>query len=130
MFLTQAETIDDAKYNVTTFLAPYDDSKVWDWFVIGGRWSGLLVGKDENNNRDTYKDNPCGDDILPLHMCREYVEKYIRHNNSPTIDEEQEQRTFLDIAWDCDVYNIEDETYDRLPPDDNYRFAVVVDMHN
>lgn len=40
--LTQAADSNDAIGNVETFLEDYGDGKVWDWYVIGGRWSGTL----------------------------------------------------------------------------------------
>ena len=43
--LTKATDKDDAISNVESFLEQYGDGDVWDWYVIGGRWSGLLNPK-------------------------------------------------------------------------------------
>ena len=43
--LTQAADREEAVSNVETFLDQYGDGDVWDWFVIGGRWSGTLNTK-------------------------------------------------------------------------------------
>ena len=43
--LTQATDKDEAISNVESFLENYGDGKVWDWYVIGGRWSGTLNAK-------------------------------------------------------------------------------------
>lgn len=42
LLLTKATDKDEAKSNVESFLEGYGDGKVWDWYVIGGRWSGVL----------------------------------------------------------------------------------------
>lgn len=42
MLLTQASGRDDAVKKVKEFLEPYGDGDVWDWYVCGGRWSGML----------------------------------------------------------------------------------------
>lgn len=43
--LTKAQDRDDAISNVESFLEDYGDGNVWDWYVIGGRWSGTLNEK-------------------------------------------------------------------------------------
>lgn len=42
ILLTKAQNEDDARNNVENFLEQYGDGNVWDWYVIGGRWSGTL----------------------------------------------------------------------------------------
>lgn len=42
MLIVAAEDADDAKSKVEEFLGDYGDGKVWDWYVVGGRWSGKL----------------------------------------------------------------------------------------
>ena len=41
ILLVKAETEQDAKEKATNFMDRYQDT-VWDWYVIGGRWSGIL----------------------------------------------------------------------------------------
>jgi len=42
ILLTKADTVSEAQNNVENFLESYGESRVWDWYVIGGRWSGSL----------------------------------------------------------------------------------------
>jgi len=51
ILLTKATTKDEAKTNINSFMEEYGDGQVWDWFVIGGRWSGQL-----NKNNQKFKD--------------------------------------------------------------------------
>jgi hypothetical protein len=44
MLLTKASDRDEAVSNVENFLEDYKNH-VWDWYVIGGRWSGTLNAK-------------------------------------------------------------------------------------
>lgn len=46
IFLTKASDRDEAISNVREFLDEHQD-RVWDWYVIGGRWSGNLNPKSE-----------------------------------------------------------------------------------
>ena len=41
MLIVKADDADDAKSKVEEFLEGYNGD-VWDWYVIGGRWSGTL----------------------------------------------------------------------------------------
>jgi hypothetical protein len=45
ILLTKASDKDEAIENANTFLEGYGDGDVWDWYVIGGRWSGTLNPK-------------------------------------------------------------------------------------
>lgn len=45
ILLTKATDSDEAVVNVESFLEDYGDGKVWDWYVVGGRWSGTLNAK-------------------------------------------------------------------------------------
>jgi len=38
----QASSVENAHTKTTEFMEAYGDDKVWDWYVIGGRWTGLL----------------------------------------------------------------------------------------
>jgi hypothetical protein len=48
ILLTKADSVSTAQAKVIDFLDEYGDGKVWDWYVIGGRWSGTL---NEINNK-------------------------------------------------------------------------------
>ena len=45
ILLVKASNIDEAKDNTQEFMTQYGDGDVWDWYVIGGRWSGTLNSK-------------------------------------------------------------------------------------
>jgi hypothetical protein len=79
ILLTKAQDKDEALANVSSFLQEYGDGKVWDWFVIGGRWSGTLnpkakefFNKAEEHFKLTYpdRDNP----FLSMKMVEEQAE--------------------------------------------------------
>lgn len=42
IMITKANSRDDAQENVAEFLDGYGDGQVWDWYVVGGRWSRML----------------------------------------------------------------------------------------
>ncbi len=42
VLLMLAENVAMAQLRTTDFMEAYGDDKVWDWYVIGGRWSGAL----------------------------------------------------------------------------------------
>lgn len=45
LLLTKAGDREEAISKVEEFLSEHGDGKVWDWYVIGGRWSGTLNSK-------------------------------------------------------------------------------------
>src|SRR5450432_1763921 len=47
ILLVKATDKDEAISEVNSFMEPYGDGDVWDWFVIGGRWSNMLTPKDK-----------------------------------------------------------------------------------
>lgn len=79
--LTQAADKDEAISNVESFLEQYGDGDVWDWYVIGGRWSGTLNVKAKeffekakelfktaypNNKHDFLTQNMVNEQAIPL----------------------------------------------------------------
>lgn len=48
ILLTDAETREQAISQIREFMEEYGDDKVWDWYVVGGRWHGLLA---ENHDK-------------------------------------------------------------------------------
>lgn len=79
--LTQAADRDEAISNVESFLEQYGDGDVWDWYVIGGRWSGTLNAKTKEffekaaklfkdaypeNNHDFLTQNMVNEQAIPL----------------------------------------------------------------
>jgi hypothetical protein len=53
ILLVKTADREDAIDQVESFLEPYGDGDVWDWYEVGGRWTGTLTGydpaKDERN---------------------------------------------------------------------------------
>ena len=45
ILLVKADDRDGAIGEAEQFLEPYGDGDVWDWYVVGGRWSGTLNAK-------------------------------------------------------------------------------------
>lgn len=46
ILLVKASDKKEAEIEVNQFMDPYGDGNVWDWFVIGGRWSNSLAPKE------------------------------------------------------------------------------------
>jgi hypothetical protein len=57
ILLVKATDRDEATKKVRTFMEPYGDGKVWDWYVIGGRWSNILIPADKAKAYNEYADN-------------------------------------------------------------------------
>ena len=106
----KAENANDAIAEATTALDDnnfasdsngfFGSSKA-DWYVVGGRWSGVLanVSDGEREKRDSYKQNGYPDDAQPL--TAELV-KYLLREDYRTVEvfdpEEQEELTVDDYA--------------------------------
>ncbi len=45
ILLIKASDKNEAKDKVQEFMVQYGDGDIWDWYVIGGRWSGTLNSK-------------------------------------------------------------------------------------
>lgn len=56
ILLVKATDREDAIEQVKEFMEPYGDGKVWDWFVIGGRWSNILIPEDKATAYKEYAD--------------------------------------------------------------------------
>ena len=82
ILLVKSENKDNVNGLVEEFMEPYGNGNVWDWYVIGGRWSGTLSGK-HFKDRDAYKSDGYSDDILPLKDCLNIVtrwkDEYFKH---------------------------------------------------
>ena len=50
ILLTKAEDREDAQSKADEFMEGYGEGRVWDWYVIGGRWSGSLNENDMKFN--------------------------------------------------------------------------------
>lgn len=54
LLAVEADSEAEARSMAESFLEPYGNGDVWDWYEIGGRWSGIFDGKDLLR----YPDNP------------------------------------------------------------------------
>jgi len=52
ILLVKATTRKEAKHKAVAFLQPYGNGDVWDWYQIGGRWTGELTGYSPENDPD------------------------------------------------------------------------------
>ena len=64
ILLIKSSQIDEAKDKVQEFMVQYGEGDIWDWYVIGGRWSGTLNSKSkeffeksEAHFKATYSEN-------------------------------------------------------------------------
>lgn len=53
ILLVKAQTRGQAETKTVRFLAKYE-GHVWDWYVVGGRWTGLLDGYEPSNDPRNY----------------------------------------------------------------------------
>ena len=56
ILLIKASQRDEAKDKVQEFMVHYGDGDIWDWYVIGGRWSGTLNSK----SKEFFTEGPPG----------------------------------------------------------------------
>jgi hypothetical protein len=72
--LTKAQDRDEANSNVDEFLEQYGDGYVWDWYVIGGRWGGVLNKHNEEFSEkatELFKTNYPENDFVSTKMVDE-----------------------------------------------------------
>ena len=156
ILITKADTIEDARYNVSSFMEDYYE-KVYDYYSIGGRWSGVLIGKDCAEDED--KDN-----IIPLKDCIAFVKEaytpmsYKAQENWDNMMAEYAKdnlhqntmiayfaKRYSECVYDyfgeeSNVYDIDDntndvslllETFEEMQKDSDEQFwAIVIDYHN
>lgn len=85
ILLAKASDRDEAMDKVQEFMVQYGDGDVWDWYVIGGRWSGTLNTKSKEFSLAAEK-----------HFKQAYPE-----NEHPFLTNSmvQEQSTALEEIW-------------------------------
>lgn len=86
----------------------------WDWGVVWGRRSWVLVEKDDDPDRDSYKDNGMDDDALIL--TKEIIKSL-------------QSRWY----WETEVYDMElgeEIDIDTLWDNHLWHWIVVIDYHN
>lgn len=109
-----------------TYIARYNPNAQWDWYVIGGRWNGILTGK--TSTMDTYTDDT-ENNTIPVKTLIELVKFQRRvpaYVVSDTIgwvagDEKMFQIGNLGDDWHKEFLRI-------LEQHDDY-YAVGVDIH-
>lgn len=95
--LTKAQDRDEARNNVESFLENYGDGKVWDWYVIGGRWSGTL-----NEKSDEF-----------FEKAKEFFDnKYPENKGFISTKMVDESKTELEKIW-VEIGGIGSNPYDR-----------------
>ena len=141
--LTKATDKKEATSNVNNFLESYGDGKVWDWYEIGGRWSGTLG---DNGNS------------IPLTECVAVVEEWkqdleaeaeelwdkmvtarskeksgeVKFGMSGYYAARYSETKYDSFCFNSNVYDIDNNTNnpeEALIEPEQY-FAVMVDMHN
>jgi hypothetical protein len=83
--LTKAQNKDEARSNVDEFLEQYGDGDVWDWYVIGGRWSGVL-----NKHNEEFSEK----------ATELFNTKYPENNNFVSTKMVDELENELQAIWD------------------------------
>jgi hypothetical protein len=147
ILLTKADNESEAVLNAEDFLADFQNH-VWDWYYIGGRWSGALTGTIPKG-RNPYNENGAPDDVMPLENCLKIVQEWSDsiketvnwYTSSLTKYEKEGNREMCKAIklWmaeieaevftnDTNVYNI-NEGNTQIPQDPKGWFAVMVDMH-
>lgn len=137
LFKTDKATRADAE----NFLDEYKDD-VWDWWVIGGRWSGALLGLEgAAEDDDSLNIRPLSEvlDFVkswhtdPASEALRLVNKAMEHGQSDynrgyclRHAADAYQQCF---SWATSVYNTEDYSW-SLPEDPTGWWAILVDMHN
>jgi hypothetical protein len=101
----------------------FNPNTIWDWYVIGGRWSNYLSPKDiDINNIDTYK-NDTGNNVRTI----KYYRNFLKHHPDKTPHYIITYKTdeYIDVeGWK------DKETLDYLKDYDEKDKIVVIDCHN
>jgi len=58
ILLVEAKNKEHARSEAEKFLEPYGDGDVWDWYAVGGRWSGTLNKNHNKFNKMVQKKYP------------------------------------------------------------------------
>ena len=141
--LTKATDKQDAISNVESFLESYGDSKVWDWYEIGGRWSGTL-GDDDSTQltncvivvEEWKQDLEAEADELWDKMIEARTQEKSGENNLSSMSGYYavlySEAKHDDFCFNSNVFDIDKHTNnpeEALKVPEQY-FAVMVDMHN
>ena len=63
ILLIKADNKEDARKKVDEWMTPYGNGDVWDWYVVGGRWSGTLNEKNMEFEKKVRELVPAGSDF-------------------------------------------------------------------
>ena len=111
ILLVEASDKEEALNEVESFLEPYGEGFVWDWYQIGGRWNNTLAPKDK------------------LDMFKEKCDSILSKNEHGwlTQNEIDSKQELLQKAWEecglegnnnyCNHYNLPEDgnVYDIVP---------------
>lgn len=136
--LTRATNSDDAIGNVETFLEDYGNGNVFDWYTIGGRWSGAL------NQKSCIELSSCIDVVKEWKLdMKEESEKYFNlmlkevaknqeHDLSAYYAGLYKNAKYDAFSCKSNVFDIDNQTNNpeiALSNPDGW-FAVMIDIHH
>lgn len=153
ILLVKASNRQEATDKAETFLNKHE-GKVWDWYQIGGRWSGTLLAKDpqddpENKGKWPTEFRPDDSNVVPLSdvtsvvtewakdweqgRLKEVSEGEARFKDNPDMLKYYERKrksiTGDKFSFESNVYDINKRT-NKPPANPDGYWAVMVDMHN
>ena len=145
IMLTIASEPKEAISIVESFLTGYGEGNVYDWYAIGGRWSGLLGKEDSVLLKD------CIDEVKKYSgksmqtRAKEYWDKMLEEKAKENKQKSKgsgyvgtmsayyarlyNDATYDRFSFESDVYDV-DEYTNKIPKDLTNYYAVVVDLHN
>jgi hypothetical protein len=111
ILLVKATDRGDAIEKVNEFMAPYGEGKVWDWFVIGGRWSNMLIPEDKAKVYREYADSILTTDMPGFISTKEIAIKL------PLLQAKWEELGLNGNCSHVDNYSLPDtgDKYDVIP---------------
>lgn len=111
ILLVKATDKTAALEKVNSFMEPYGDGDVWDWFAIGGRWSNILAP-----NREQY-DQWAEAFIKERNGNKDYVTVDLIEKHRPDFQAKWEELGFTGLSPYADHYRLPDggADYDIVP---------------
>lgn len=147
ILLVECESKEEVMSYVESFMEPYGNGYIWDYYEIGGRWHGLLKPNVKSSEYAIL------DNIVELKDCLQIVEEWI-------ITEEYKEEIYQkmlqskidaqdgkydmsgyyakvyghiangDFSFESNVYNITEMEAEEIPNNIEDYWAVIIDMHN
>jgi hypothetical protein len=113
ILLVKATDREDATEQVREFMEPYGNGKVWDWYVIGGRWSNILIPTDKAKSYAEYAHSV----LVPLPQHPDFIAEDEVKAKLPLLQAKWKE---LGLAGNCshtDNYSLSNDgdAYDVVP---------------